>query len=186
MKELRPRATKALAVLLSPLLVAGSLLGAVPAQAQVKAVAPAEVTVLGLAPAAFGGVPSLSPSSLPSALTLSSPLSAPSMAPPSAPAPSPAALPVAAVPVALSPAPLPLAASRPAASAASPVSAVSTLAQAVSNGISRTIGRFFDGGRSATEDSTPAFAQGIIVAPFEANSLRPGVRLDPKPKRTDK
>lgn len=179
MKELRPRATKALAVLLSPLLVASSLLGAVPVQAQVKA-APISVSVfnagpaiVNLAPASFGLAPALLSAPMPSALGLASPLAVP-------------ALPLAAVPVAMAPAPLALVAARPAAIAASPKSAISALTQAVSNGISQTIGRFFDGGRFSSEDPTPAFTAGIIVKPFDAHSLRPGVRLDPKPKRTDK
>jgi len=171
MKEPRPRAAKALAALLSPLLIASSLLRAVPVQAQVKTAPPTALSrampsSVGLAPAPLGPAPV----EIPSALNIAPPLTA--LSPIELPAPVDA----------VAQESLAVAAESP----SSPKSAVLSLAQAVSNGLSKTIGTFFDGGHASGEDFAPAFAQGVIAQPSEAHSLRPGVRLDPKPKRTGK
>lgn len=169
--------TKFLAVLVSVSLFAG------PAQAQIK-IAPVEVSPLGMAPASFNSAPALLPASLPSALSLAPALTAPSLEVQAAPALAAAALPASAV--ALSAAPVASAVS-PAApvSAAKPKSAVATLAAAVTAGISKTVTALFDGARSARDETAPAFAQAMIAPSQEEHSLKPGVRLDAKPRPSD-
>jgi hypothetical protein len=174
--------TKLLAVLLSPLLIAG------PAGAQVRG-AQVEVSGLGLAPASFGSAPRPLASN-PAALGLAPLLAAPSVGL-LAPALVPAVLSAAAVPVQLAASVVPAAlvptvpaAARPLITAA-PKSALSAVALAVSKGLSETIGSIIDGRPGRTEDATPAFTRAIIAKPFEAHSLLPGVRLDARPRRTD-
>jgi hypothetical protein len=173
MKELRPRATKSLAVLLSSLLI----LSAVPAGAQVRGVH-VELSGLGLAPASFGAAPQAlaSPSALGPAPLLSAPsigLLAPSLAP--------AALAITAVPAAL----VPTAALLAPSAAPAPQAAFSAVAHAVSKGLAETIGSLIDGRSAGIEDATPAYANTLIAQPLEPHSLNPGVRLDAKPRRTD-
>ncbi|MFI5345802.1 MAG: hypothetical protein ACHQ51_05455 [Elusimicrobiota bacterium] len=191
---LRPRATKkVVSMLLSPLILLSSFLGAAPARAQFVEAAPRTVpSAMGTVPAALG--------SAPAALTAPSfSLSAAALAPAAAPgvvSAAPVAAPAAALAPALTalPAPAPLAAAvapartsaAPAAkSDSSPRTIVGQLAQAVTSGFARSIERFFDGGLERAPESAPAYARGILTAPQAEHRLQPGVRLDAKPRPSD-
>ncbi len=120
-------------------------------------------------------------------MSLAPTLAAPSLAAAPVPTLAAAALPISAVPLVAAPIPLTVSPVAPIAQAGEkPKSAVATLATAVTTGISKTVTALFDGGRSAESDITPAFAQTMIAPPSSEYDLKPGVRLDAKPRPTEK
>jgi hypothetical protein len=202
---------KAFAVLLSPLLAAGSLLSAAPAFAQVE-VAPRSIAVMpgGAASVHLPAFAPLTPS-VRSLSALSGPTaaySASAAVSPTATLVAPAAAPILSVApaVAVSAAPIAAPAGRLAVAPAAAVSAPSAapaaqaavaaevqdaprtligrLAKAVTGGVTAAVSDLFDGA-SARGSYMPAYARGIIAAPVSGHLLPAGVALDAKPQPTN-
>jgi hypothetical protein len=193
---LRPRATKKLvSLLLTPLLILGSFVGAAPAAAQVRIVpnvapsgivgAPAPLATApgSLSGAPLTGLPSLAPSALVSAL--------PAAASALVAAPAPAAVPVA-LPSQILAAATKLSPARSASPAGSPVAPAAHPAAASALELIRELARvparvkealsglpLFDGGSSHAS----ALAQGLISPYYTEPTLPAGVTLDRKPRR---
>ena len=157
-----------------------------PSWAQV-AVAP-RVSLPGAGPISISAAPAPLAAAPLTSLAAPAPLSAALPALPASFSAAPiaaAAAPIAAVAPAAAAVPLAFAPTVSPARADAPIPAPVSLAASLKAGVSRAFDTFFDGSMFRAPSAEPAFAQGILEAPHTPHKMRPGVKLDAKPRRTD-